>query len=355
MARKFTIDQLQQLLRKYQAGGGTPQERSIIEKWYQSLDEEGTAERDFPEAGALDSLKARMFEDISRKIDEAESSPRAKEGWRPAGIKLSLSTAAYLGRIAAVVILGIAVGLFIREKLVKEQVETRSGVALNNVPPIKEAATPSRIYLSDGSVVWLKQGSTLQYPETFAGRARIVTLEGEAFFDVAKDPERPFIIHSEGFTTRVVGTSFNIKAFSHDDAQEVLVVTGRVVVSVNDPTSDKVGELVLHPNQKAVYSRKDHSITGSAAAERERNVASDKRKLAFDEASLEDIIKVLNAAYGTRISVSSESMKHCKITADLTNESLEVDLEILSKAINATYTVNDKDIVLRGNGCGIQP
>lgn len=355
MARKFTIDKLRQLLRKYQAGRCTPQERSIVERWYQSLDEEGAAERGSPEADALDSLKARMFEDITRKIDEAASSPREKERRRSTVIKFSLPTAAYLRRIAAVVILGTAVGLFIREKLVKEQVETKSGLAFNDVPPIEEAATPSRIYLSDGSVVWLKESSTLRYPETFTDSARIVILEGEAFFDVAKDPERPFIIHSEGFTTRVVGTSFNIKAFSHDDAHEVLVVTGKVVVSFNDPSSDKAQELVLHPNQKAVYSRKDHSITASAAVERARDVASDKRKLVFDEASLDDIIKVLNAAYGTRISVSSESMKLCKITADLTNESLEADLEILSRAISATYTVNGRDIVLRGNGCGVQP
>jgi hypothetical protein len=75
-------------------------------------------------------------------------------------------------------------------------------------------------------------------------------------------------------------------------------------------------------------------------------------KLAFNETSLEDIIKVLNAAYGANISMAKESMKHGIITADLTNEILEISIVILSKAIN---TINGKDIVFSGDGCGNAP
>ena len=84
-------------------------------------------------------------------------------------------------------------------------------------------------------------------------------------------------------------------------------------------------------------------------------VAADKRTLSFDEAPLRDIIKVLSAKYDTEIMLSNDAMENCMITADLTNETLEVSIAILSKAVQATYTIDGKNITLHGEGCGAQP
>lgn len=345
MNRKFSIEEAQDLLRRYRLGECTESERQIVDFWYQSLSagEDDQSER-------LDDLKAQMLDSINHKIDQAsgeESSTAAKSGGAKAR---SLVTFAALRRIAAILVVGTAVGIFFYKH--DSPGNGRLSPAAGEEIRVAESNAPSTLYLADGTVVWLKAGSTLEFPETFQGDVREVALTGEAFFDVAKNPEKPFVIHSANFTTRVLGTTFNVRAYGNEESQEVVVVTGRVVVSVNQPSSAKVSEVVLHPNQKVVYSARNNSLVEYPVAESATSVAAGKQKLAFDETRLEDIMKVLDAAFGVNISVSEERMNRCVITADLTGETLAVDLEILSRAMNGTYTITGSDIVLHGSGCG---
>ena len=111
--------------------------------------------------------------------------------------------------------------------------------------------------LSDGSIVWLKGNSKLNFPAIFKGGLRNVDLEGEALFEVAKDASRPFVIHCGGLTTRVLGTSLNIK--NEHNKIEVNVLTGRVYLS-----SNKTKALTLHPRQKAVYSALHETVVKEA-------------------------------------------------------------------------------------------
>lgn len=356
MATKLTTEEAQELLRKYRAGQCTEKERKIINQWYRSFDDnladDDLASRD------LDMLKSQMLESINNRIDgEEEVTEIVNAGTNPVR-KLYIPRLDIIARIAAVLVLTTAVGLFIYNRADDSSDQTESSTAATGAGsaiPILKISQPGTLYLSDGSVVWLKGGSTLEYPETFAGHVRSVSLTGEAFFDVARNPKKPFVIHASNFTTRVLGTTFNVKSNGNDGSGEVVVVTGKVIVSVKEPAADKVNELVLQPNRKAVYSKVNHSLVEYAALGNAKKIAVDKRKFAFEEASLENIIKVLRANYGIRISVSTEAMNKCIVTADLTNEPLEVSLAILSKAINATYTMNGKDVHLLGSGCSVQP
>ena len=359
MKKKFSTEDARELLKRYRLGQCTQEELRIIDHWYESYDSTSLEETDLAKGGQLDDLKAQMFKSITHKIAVADEKPTATATpASPAGRQVFFNFA-YLSRVAAVLLAAVSVGIFLYKQVpyfIDKNQEAPLAAGAEIAPlKIAEVTTPATIYLSDGTVVWLKEGSRLDYPGSFSGKLREVTLTGEAFFDVAKDPQKPFVIHAPNFTTRVLGTSFNIKAYGNDAVQEVVVVTGRVVVSLKKASAGAEKQLVLHPNQKAVYSKKDNSLVESPAQETAKSIASDKRKLAFDETTLEDIIKVLNATYGTRISVSTATMKECVVTADLTDEHLEVDLDILSKAINATYTIHGKDIMLVGNGCGARP
>jgi ferric-dicitrate binding protein FerR (iron transport regulator) len=359
MKKKLSEEDARELLKRYRLGQCTGKELEILDHWYQSFDSRSVDEIDLAEGGRLDDLKAQMFEGITNKIADMGEGQRIAEELSVISPRQVFFNFATLSRIAAVLLVGVSAGIFIYTQVPhllrgKGIAETSSG-AKNPASKIAEVATPSTVYLSDGTVVWLREGSKLHYPETFTGKLREVTLVGEAFFDVAKNPERPFVIHAPNFTTRVLGTSFNIKAYRHDDVQEVVVVTGRVVVSLSNAPSGEEKQVVLHPNEKARYIQKDNSLTESNALESAKHIAADKRKLAFDEIRLEDIVTVLNATYGVSIALSTDRMKECVVTADLTDEHLEVDLEILSKAINATYTIQGKDIMLVGDGCGAQP
>lgn len=340
-------------MKRYRSGQCTERELEIIDNWYQSFESDGANATNPLDGIDPEKLKMEMFEHINSKIDVAGSDGalmKDNEGRRRG---LYLYHSGLLSRIAAVLVVGVALGIFYFRDVRHGNMPSLSGSNANAVAQQIEVSEPSTVYLADGSVVWLKEGSTLEYPETFQGSTREVKLAGEAFFDVAKNPDKPFIIHSANFTTRVVGTSFNIRAYRNDASAEVVVVTGKVVVSVKEPRSEKVKEVVLHPNQRVVYSRSTHSLMEPAPVADAKAIAMDKHKLAFDDTRLADIVRVLNATYGVNISLSSESMNDCVITADLTNENLEFAMIILAKAINATYTISGKDILLRGNGCGL--
>lgn len=348
MNRKFSIEEAQDLLRRYRLGECTESERQIVDLWYQSL-----SAGEVDQSERLDDLKAQMLDSINHKIDEVSGEQSSTPAQSGGGKTLPLVTFAVLRRIAAILVVGTAVGIFFYEHYYDSPGDgSRLSAAAGEEIRVGESNAPSTLYLADGTVVWLKAGSTLQFPETFEGDVREVALTGEAFFDVAKNPEKPFVIHSANFTTRVLGTTFNVRAYGNEESQEVVVVTGRVVVSVNKPSSANVSEVVLHPNQKVVYSARNNSLVEYPVAESATSVAAGKQKLAFDETRLEDIIKVLDAAFGVNISVSEERMNRCVITADLTGETLAVDLEILSRAMNGTYTMTGGDIVLHGSGCG---
>ncbi|MBC7488110.1 MAG: FecR domain-containing protein, partial [Cytophagaceae bacterium] len=103
-------------------------------------------------------------------------------------------------------------------------------------------------YLPDSSMVWLNKHSSLTYTSSFDGKERIVYLEGQAFFDVKKNPEQPFIIHASGTITKVLGTSFDLKAYQQDDV-ELTVVTGKVSFTAQQQT------LLLLPKDKGIYHR----------------------------------------------------------------------------------------------------
>ena len=111
--------------------------------------------------------------------------------------------------------------------------------------------------LSDGSIVWLKGNSVLSYPLKFKGKLRVVNLEGEALFEVAKSAAHPFIIHCGALTTRVLGTSFNIK--QNATKTEVSVLTGRVFLSSKD-----AGAVTLHPYQKGLFYEQKKTLVKEA-------------------------------------------------------------------------------------------
>lgn len=349
MTRKPNIREYQKLLEKYSQGKCTEKELQILNEWYNSFDND---EHDF-EAGEIADLKTEMFNNISAGIDREEGSIRKSE---PSNFttRLRAINIYQFARIAAVLVMVVAVGMVVylrKDRLdshLAENADTVQQPAIKNEPQVNGPAT---IYLSDGSVVWLKEKSRLEYPETFAESIREVILVGEAFFDVSPDSQRPFIIRSANFTTRVVGTTFKIKDYENEESQEVEVVTGKVIVSVRNSAGNSVKELVLKPNRKAIYSKKDNSLVEATSGESALQQSFTKSKLVFNEVPLKDIVAVLNVTHDVNITFANESMKRCILTADFTDETLDVSLAVLSRTINAKFDRSGKNILLSGPGC----
>ncbi|WDF80589.1 FecR family protein [Mucilaginibacter sp. AW1-7] len=125
----------------------------------------------------------------------------------------------------------------------------------------------SKIYLSDGTVVTLNSETTLKYPSSFTGPTREVYLNGEAFFDVAKDHQHPFIVHAGKMSIRVVGTAFNVKSYKNDIASETTLIRGSIEVTLADRPSDRI---ILKPNEKLILKSttfKRHTINRNLVAQ----------------------------------------------------------------------------------------
>lgn len=209
------------------------------------------------------------------------------------------------------------------------------------------------INLSDGSVVTLERGSRLKYPAVFQNDKREVYLEGEAFFSIAKAPEKPFLVHAQGIMTKVLGTSFRIKAF--DKNVKVQVKTGKVAVFTDNKEKESESEkqaIVLTPNQQAEYQSSLNRFNKSVQEVPNLLITDVKIKdLYFDDAPVPTILNALKEAYGIDIIYDEETLHNCIITTSLTDEPLFEKLTIICKTIGATYRELDAKIIITGRGC----
>ena len=210
--------------------------------------------------------------------------------------------------------------------------------------------------LVDGSKITLEPGSELRYGNEFGDEKREVFLSGEAFFEVKKDSQRPFLIYTGKLVTKVVGTSFRIKAYEQDDNISVSVRTGKVTVyrqnSKSGNSQSLSTEIVLIPNQKAVFE-KDQELIIKTLVETPVSISeiSQNTSLAFEETKISDVFSRLEGIYGIKIGFDKEAFSKCSVTAHFNNESLYQKLDIICEIVRAKYEVIDGEIMIFGNGC----
>ena len=201
----------------------------------------------------------------------------------------------------------------------------------------------TRITLSDSTVVHLGAGSKLRYPEKFAAEKREITLYGEAFFEVTKNPKRPFIIKTGEVITKVLGTSFKIEAFKNK-ALRVEVATGKV--RVDRIRLGNVQSLaILLPGQRVVYF---HNTAKTEKVRLNEVTGLRDARLSFHDASLQEIAEVLGRWYNVKISFRKQHMADERMTLTLdANISIDKIFNILSAAGNFRYQLINNEIIIR--------
>jgi transmembrane sensor len=211
------------------------------------------------------------------------------------------------------------------------------------------------VLMPDGSKAMLKPNSRLSYSRSFTGVVREVYLSGEAFFDVKKNPKKPFLVYSNGLVTKVLGTSFLVKAYEKDEQVTVLVKTGRVSVFVNKTSQSLDPEMegvVLTPNQKVVFGKETEKLTRTLI-EKPTLILSGQElhQFSFNNAPVARIFTALQKAYGIDIVFDEEVVANCYLTTSLTNETLFEKLDIICEGIEASYKVVDAQVVISSKGC----
>jgi transmembrane sensor len=199
------------------------------------------------------------------------------------------------------------------------------------------------IRLSDGTLIHLNAESVLKYPNRFSGNTREVYLEGEAFFEVAKDKKHPFIIHSSKMDTKVVGTSFNILAYPNQKKQEVSVVTGKVSVS---STVTKQNVLVF-PGQKATIEKETNNLKAHSQINISTIASWRKNILVFDDITVNEVVATLERHYGVKIKIQNESLQNLIINASFEEAEPEQVLNLLCKSIDASFKKEKNSYIIK--------
>lgn len=235
-------------------------------------------------------------------------------------------------RIAAALIL-LAVAAFTIVGYLNEPASTV--LAFHTTDKVEEIALP------DGSKISLNVNSELTYTE--GASTRQVELLGEAFFDVARNEEQPFVITTGDLTTTVLGTSFNIRAYP-DQKQEVSVKSGKVAVAAAEE------KVILVKKEKVVYEPEQKKLTEKEDAIVDANVWQ-TRKLEFEDVKLGDILPVLEAYYGKKF-IASEAIINCKHSVDdIGAYSLDKALDLLSFTWEVEMEQKQDTVFIRGDRC----
>ena len=205
------------------------------------------------------------------------------------------------------------------------------------------------VNLSDGTAITLSKNSKLRYAKKLnTSSQRMVNLEGQAFFNVAKDPEHPFIIYTSDVKIKVLGTSFNVKS-NPSGSVEVVVVTGKVALIT--PKTGTFDTLLITPGYSASY--KKNTKEASVSVNNEVNFLSWKtNKYVYNETPIIKVINDLSYRYDMDIELTKPELGNCKFTGTFENDSFNEILKVLSYTMNLEFdVVNNKKIIIEGEGC----
>jgi transmembrane sensor len=239
-----------------------------------------------------------------------------------------------------------------------------------NAKPLSSVSTKNgnrtKLTLPDGTQVWLNAGSRIEYNDAvFNKTQREVTLTGEAFFDVTKNPQKPFIVHSGNMQLKVLGTAFNVKAYPGEKNMETSLLRGLVEVTLNNRPDEKI---FLHPNEKIIVANSAFQKTTNSVAPAEADkilnqplVSVEKinylpkdsliaetswlyDKLVFRSQSFEDLAKQMERKYDVSIHFSDDKLKSLVFTGIFSTETIEQALDALEYTTQFHYTIKNNII-----------
>lgn len=210
-------------------------------------------------------------------------------------------------------------------KLVYEaKKETNQNTVLNNHLIIPKGRT-YQLHLEDGSRIWLNAESELIYPEQFIGDRREVTLTGEAFFEVAKNAEKPFIVKTKGIEITVLGTSFNVSCYGKDNTVSTTLVNGSVSIHTENGENQ-----TITPSEQFTYNKESHQTT-LQTVNTELYTSWINGKYIFKNTTLEEIISKLQRWYDIEPFYQEEELKNNRFSITIDREStLDQILEVIS-------------------------
>lgn len=338
------------LLQRYLDGNCTSDEKRIVEEWYAMLGKEVT-----PDMSEIPfrEIERRLWNAVRPGNNLGLPAPHESRPMWQSWVKLSVAAC-----LAALII--VLTGISITHRAEPEFLSETGKSAVHTY--VNKGSREVCVLLEDNSSVVLQPGSSLMVPHHFSHELRKVFIEGEAFFKVSKNKSRPFLVYNKDVIVRVVGTSFTVRPGGKSHKTEVLVRTGKVIVT-EKAERKSLATLLLHknqvtvtPNQKAIYDEKDKKITAALvekpvllAVYSEGNWRGED--FVFSETPIANVLDRLGKSYGVDIRAESDNISKCTFTGDLAGQDLFTQLDFVCQSIKASYSVEGVTIIIKGKGC----
>ncbi len=303
------------ILHRFFDGQATLQEEKQIKEWLDSSEENKNV-----------LLRARELFDASILYGNEDTHSFDKQPVQYKKRKIWIE----FSRIGVAVIVIILSGLWYLNLTEKEE----WGMQTISVP----AGQHINITLPDGSSVWLNAGTNIQYPISFGKKERLVKLDGEAYFDVAKNENCPFIVETPKSKLEVLGTTFNVISYSNSNSYEVALIEGSVKVNIKNET------LTLAPQHK--INIEDEKIKVTLIDD--YNLYRWKEGLiCFNKESFDEIIQKLSKSYNVQLIIQNTKIKNILYTGKFRlTDGIDYALRVLQKEIKFKYDRDDENHVI---------
>ncbi|MFT5723962.1 MAG: transmembrane sensor [Bacteroidia bacterium] len=316
------------LLARFFEGNASAEDMRSIEKWKQKSSEN---------AALYAKAKMIWLESVPDHFEnEADFSYDANAAWTNVASKIVkpetvMRRMPMLIRVAAVLAVVATISFVIISQL----------KGPNPMVEVHATETGQEVVLEDGSEIELNETSTLEYSTHFRGKTREVVLTGEAFFEIARDTTKPFVVHANDIDIKVLGTSFNVNAHSKDSV-EVQVETGIVeLVYRNERIKLIAGETGVFQHSLGKFFKRESRVVVSQFW---RN-----RKLTFKRTELIEIVETLNDLYDVNIQVDETTERHRKINVRFEDQDIDLILDILASTLNLNVVKTDSNEVILYN------
>lgn len=340
-----------ELLKKYFNNSCTDEELAAVMDWFRSsaanhegkvllfrVWEELSEEGDFSGVNfdlILDKIHHQVNLDQSTLLLEKADQDVIRYKTRKRLVTVLLNTA------ALIILPVIGFSLYISHKyqnLKKEQISVSQ--AYNEILSSEDAIT--KVTLPDGSNVWLNHSSSLKYPSVFRGDFRTVELKGEGYFEVAHNPEVPFIVNAGDIRVKAVGTVFNIMAYPDEDRIETSLIDGKVELQRAASDGSMVSLLKMKPTDLAIFQKSNSTISTRTIID-DRYFSWKNGKLVFNKEPISEVVKKLSRWFNVDIQIEDPELLDLTYTATFVHETLPQVMELLAMVSPVTYSISDRE------------
>lgn len=323
-----------ELLHRLMAGSTTEEENRQLMEWFrQCVSKEeffmlfDTAWQESPDEMPRD-VQERMYRRLNQELDEEKKQTRVV-ALRP---RFSWKVWQRVA-VACIIIVLSLINYNMNDKRIQ--------LSTQNFTVSAEKGQRAFVTLPDSTKVWLNSDTKISYPADYGMEERNVSLEGEAYFEVAKNPEKRFIVKTKGMQVEALGTSFNINAYRDDDKIIASLFSGSVRVSYDDYMA------ILKPHESVKVDLLTHSFSQYKDENMQDIALWRQNEITFDGESLEEITRIMNRLYNTTIYIEDESLKKECYIGTIRNNSLENFIDIINLTTPVIYENKGDTVFLK--------